>query len=609
MFSSANEGRTAIFQDGVISVASILTRVRRSRVSGLTTIMTTKNSSSGSEKGAANSRSGKKAKSAGFIEPTNFKPNWLETGPLSPDMLPDATGQEKPPLTPDEFEALQDSLQRFYREDLGDEPQETPTTLPEAFVPSAIIEEANNATEEVNEAPENPTETEVVEEPESAPLNEVEEPEAWIAPLLNQDAGSAIKSEDIELQTPMETSWDVLPADDFVEESPIAAAAATTPDARPNQSSKATQPRMKKRRDRLSWAMFVVSLLILGSAAVVYFVNPFSRLALETASLARPVNSSSLPAPTTGSGAWCLSGEFLQESRDKPQLTDSGASGDILAEDSVFSLDYAIASPGTYTWQVVDCNNELLAYPAAPAWVTTTESNQTVTFNFDSNERSDPLFFPISYVVSAMDDTDEFQIIGNFQDWNPNDASSKMQRLNLGLFQQVRRIARSGIYEGYIIAGDHRHAVDAYGRTTDPIPFSFTTEHNGEYVVFLVDTDRGRASVIYDMPPVLTSLAYGSGNWMLSGALVALAGLLLISVLMRWLILHNKKLQLESGCPNCGRHELMRISRRPADRALHMVAIPAYRYRCRNCTWEGTRLSEEGAAISAGVPLTFYEGD
>ena len=248
-------------------------------------------------------------------------------------------------------------------------------------------------------------------------------------------------------------------------------------------------------------------------------------------------------------------------------------------------------------------------WAAALAWVTTTEPNQPVTFNFDSNERSDPLFFPISYVVSALDDTDEFQIIGNFQDWNPDDASSKMQRLNLGLFQQVRRIARSGSYEGYVIARDRRHAVDAYGRTTDPIPFSFTTDRNGEYVVFLLDTDRGRASVIYDIPPVLTSLAYGSGNRMLSGALVALAALLLISVLLRWLILHNKKLQLESGCPNCGRHELMRISRRPADRALHMVAIPAYRYRCRNCTWEGTRLSEEGAAISAGVPLTFYEGD
>ncbi len=575
--------------------------------------MTTKNSSSGSEKGTANPRSGKKTKSAGFIEPTNFKPNWLETGPLSPDMLPDAAGQEKPPLTPDEFEALQDSLQRFYQEDAGnDEPQELPTTPPEEFVPSTIIEEANIAKEEVEEAPENPTEIEAVEELESAPLDKVEEPEAWIAPLLNQDAGSAIEPEAMEIQTPLETSWDVLPADDFVEETPIAAAVATavpTPDTKPNQSSKTTRPRTKKRRDRLSWVLFIISLLILGMAAVVYFVNPFSRLALEAASLARPVNSSDLPAPTTGSGAWCLSGEFLSESGNKPQLTDSGASGDILAEDSVFSLDYAIASPGTYTWQVVDCNNESLAYPAAPAWVTTTEPNQTVAFNFDSTERSDRLFFPISYVVSALDNTDEFQIIGNFQGWNPNDASSKMQRLNLGLFQQVRRIARSGSYEGYVISGDRRHAVDAYGRTTNPIPFSFTTDRNGEYVVFLLDTDRGRASVIYDMPPVLTSLAYGNGNWALTAALITLAGLLLIGVVLRWLILHNKKLQLDSGCPNCGRPELMRISRRPADRALHMAAIPAYRYRCRNCTWEGTRLSEEGAAISAGVPLTYYEGD
>jgi len=575
--------------------------------------MTTKNSSSGNEnktKDTTDPRSGKKAKSAGFIEPTNFKPNWLETGPLSPDMLPDTTGQEKPPLTPDEFEALQDSLQRFYQEDASDEPQETPTTPPEEFAPSPSIEEANIATEEMSEATESPTEIEVVEEPGSAPLGEVEEPEAWIAPLLNQDAGPAIEPEALELQPPLEPSRDVLPAADFVEETPVVAAtAATTPDATPNQSSKATRPRTKKRRDRLSWALFIVSLLILGIAAVVYFVNPFSRLALGAASLARPVNSSSSPAPAAGSGAWCLSGEFLSESGNKPQLTDSGTSGDILIEDSVFSLSYPIASPGAYEWQVIDCDNESLAYPATSAWVTTTEPNQTVTFNFDSNERPDPLFFPIPYVVSAIDDTNEFQVIGNFQGWNPDDASSKMQRLNLGLFQHVRRIARSGSYEGYIIAGERSHAVDAYGRTVNPIPFSFTTDRNGEYVVFLMDIDRGRASVIYDMPPTLTSLAYGSGNWMLSGALVILAGLLLAGILLRWLILHNKNLQLESGCPNCGRHELMRISRRPADRALHMAGIPAYRYRCRNCIWEGTRLSEEGAAISAGVPLTFYEGD
>lgn len=576
--------------------------------------MTTKSSSTGNknnEKNVGNPPTAKKSKSAGFIESTSFKPNWLETGPLSPDMLPAPTTnqEEAPPLTPDEFDALQESLQRYYREVSGDEPEEIAQAEPIESIAFTSTEE----TDPVAEEPASDTVIEIVEKPKPAPQVAIAEPEAWIAPLLDPVVESPIESEPIEITALPNPVEDAPQSDQFIEELLLAITSATTvtvlPDAKEDQSSKVARPKTKRRRDRLSWALFFLSLLILGAAALIYFVNPFSRLALGAASLARPVASPDLPSPTTGSGAWCLSGEFLSGSGDKPQLTDSGASGDILAEDSVYSLDYAIASPGSYKWQVVDCNNEALAYPAAPAWVTTTEPNQAVTFNFDSTERADPLFFPIPHVVSALDDTDNYQIIGDFQGWNPDDTSGRMQKLNLGLFQHIRRIARSGSYEGYVIAGDQDHAIDAYGRTTDPIPFSFTTEHNGEYVVFLVDTDRGRASIMYDMPPVLTSLAYGSGNWMLSGALVILAGLLLLSVILRRLILHNKNLQMESGCPNCGRHELMRISRRPSDRALHMVGIPAYRYRCRNCIWEGMRLSEEGTAVSAGVPLAFYERD
>ena len=53
---------------------------------------------------------------------------------------------------------------------------------------------------------------------------------------------------------------------------------------------------------------------------------------------------------------------------------------------------------------------------------------------------------------------------------------------------------------------------------------------------------------------------------------------------------------------------LMRISRRSSDRLLHVFGIPAYRYRCRNCTWEGTRLSEAGRSISPGATITRIEG-
>lgn len=574
--------------------------------------MTTKKTTSGNRKNSqrpTDSRAGKKSKSAGFIESTNFKPNWLETGPLTPDMLPDPVAEDdKSQLTQDEFEALQDSLQRFYQEASDEDPDASPPAAPvESGEPLLPIEPTTPVELEI-ETPEMVSESEFVGDLEPEPAAAMPEPEAWIAPLIERDAGPEPALPPAEVVP--QPSWGIPSDDQFVEEENVTAdipPVLTSPAKRQEQSSKTARPQKKKRRDRLSAALLITSLFLLSAAAFVYFVNPFSRIALGAASLARPVTSPTIPDPATGSGAWCLRGDFLTGPGDNPQLIDSGASGDILAEDMIFSLDYPIANPGTYEWQVIDCGNDSLVYPAAPAWVTTTEPDQTVTFNFDSNKRSDPLFFPISYVVSALDDVNEFQVIGNFQDWNPDDTSGRLQRINLGLYQQVRRIARAGSYEGYVIAGDQKNAIDAYGRTTEPIPFSFTTDRNGDFVVFLVDTDRGRASVMYDMPPVLTSLAYGSGNWMLSGALVLVAGLLLLGMVIRWLILHNKRLQMDAGCPNCGRHELMRIARRPADRALHVVGIPAYRYRCRNCIWEGTRLSEEGAAISPGVPLAYFE--
>ena len=592
-----------------------------------------KNKSQKPDNRANDPRTGKRPKSAGFIESSDFKPNWLETGPLSPDMLPDPLAEEDVQLTPDEFDALQSSLKRFYEEADDHELPEPGAAEPgEPELTEAALEDGSiKLVESVDDAPELAEELasaadEVGEmagalpvaaetalsdgwEEDATELSPAEP--AWITPLLEAETDTPSTPPDSTLYEayPVIESFDE-PADDFVDDEElepvaVATAAPTRPAAKPR---KVARPETRRRPDRLSILLLILSLLLLGAAALVYFVNPFSRLALGSASLARPISSPTTQSPTAGSGEWCLSAPFLPAGTERPRLLDSGSGGDILADDLVFSLEYVLPEPGTFEWQVVDCNNDALVYPAdAPAWATTTEANQAVTFNFDSDQRADPLFFPIPYVVSAIDATTDYRVIGNFQDWSSDDPSAVLQKLNVGLHQQVRRMARSGSYEAYIIAADKSQAMDAYGRTTDPIPFSFETERNGEYVVFLVDTDRGRASIMYDMPPLLTSLAYGNGNWILSLALVGLASLLLFGLIVRWIILHSKRLQMTAGCPNCGRQELMRISRRSTDRALHLFGIPAYRYRCRNCVWEGTRLSETGAAISPGVKLAYFD--
>lgn len=620
----------------------------------------------------------KKRKSAGFIETSGFKPNWLETGPLSPDMLPDASETEQAQLTPDEFETLQASLQRFYQQAEAENPaSDLPQTSDLVTEEPVVVEsvqtgaeaeidfvapsiEGKNLAEAVAQT--SPPITDPVAPPlESENLTEavaytstpiavaplfvtdieadvdetlltsdlpvidevgvnetlstLEDFDAWVQPLLATDPAE-VRAADSSLPSVMMVAQLWAEADTFIEDSPAEIVEDVPTMEEPDEEEivppvvpvqpRITAPKVKRRRDRLSAVLLIVSLLLLAAAAVIYFVNPFSRLALGAASLARPVSSPTIAPPRLASGDWCLRGDFLDANAQETRLIDTGLDGDILAQDQVYLLEYAVAQPGTYEWQVVDCADASLAYPGAPAWITTSETGQNVTFIFDSNERSDPLFFPIPYVVSAADATSDFRVIGSFQDWNPDDTSGELERISSGLYQQVRRIARSGSYEAYVIAGKEDQAIDAYGRTTVPIPFSFQTERNGDYVIFLVDTDRGRASVMYDMPPVLTSLAFGNGFRLLSLALAGLAALLLFGLIVRLMIMRNKRLQMESGCPNCGQQELMRIARQRGDRFLHLFGIPAYRYRCRNCTWEGTRLSEAGTTVSPGVSVARF---
>ena len=128
------------------------------------------------------------------------------------------------------------------------------------------------------------------------------------------------------------------------------------------------------------------------------------------ASLARPVASPSVTPPgAADNGNWCLQGSFPTGDA-LPRLMDDGAQGDVVANDDVFSLEYPIATPGSYRWQVVNCDDPERAFPPAMAWITTSQPNQVVTFVFDSNERADRLFFPIPYAVSALDGMEEFYV-------------------------------------------------------------------------------------------------------------------------------------------------------------------------------------------------------
>lgn len=88
---------------------------------------------------------------------------------------------------------------------------------------------------------------------------------------------------------------------------------------------------------------------------------------------------------------------------------------------------------------------------------------------------------------------------------------------------------------------------------------------------------------------VVAWLVNGYGAWIVGAALLGLA--LLYAVWVRHRMVSNKNLWFGTGCPSCMERELVRVTRKSSDRLYGLLAIPAYRYACRNCTWRGLRIA------------------
>jgi hypothetical protein len=568
----------------------------------------------------------KKSKSKGFIESTSFKPTWLETGPLSPDMLPPELAEQVLAETAAGGEPSDDlldklaELERLYGESGGDDAiPEAPAkdSDPEGEIavesvttPVAAVDDTGVTAEQPPVVDEAAVPLDAVSEAQGPPVDTLRAIED--EPLLPEEpaAAAAVWTEVIDGAANASLALDddlaAAESEDLADASvaPVAVAPAPPPAAKPKPARQAKPKRKHPLFDRLARILLVLGLGSLGLAALTYFVNPFARIALGTAELARPAASADLADPATVGANWCVSGSFQEAGAAPLPMQDSGGRGDIVADDQVFGFELDTLPAGAYQWQVVDCAVGEPAYPAAASWIQVASDGDPVAFLFDSREHEDRLFFPIPFVVSAIDSTERYQVSGSFQGFNPDDPSAILQHLGGGVYQHVRRIARPDVYEAYIVAaGRPDQAIDAYGRTSEPIPFSFETGRSGDVVVFLLDTNRGRASVLYGMPRWATELAYGPAFRILS-VLLGLLGLLLLGwMLLRMVMMGNDANWLDAGCPNCGRPELMRVSRKSGDRLLNLLGIPAYRYQCRNCTWMGTRLSEDGAPVSPGATI------
>lgn len=88
---------------------------------------------------------------------------------------------------------------------------------------------------------------------------------------------------------------------------------------------------------------------------------------------------------------------------------------------------------------------------------------------------------------------------------------------------------------------------------------------------------------------VISWLINERGTWIVGAALLAV--FVLFMFLVRRRLINNRGLWFGTGCPNCMERELVRVSRKGGDRLYGLLALPAYRYACRNCTWRGLRIA------------------
>lgn len=94
--------------------------------------------------------------------------------------------------------------------------------------------------------------------------------------------------------------------------------------------------------------------------------------------------------------------------------------------------------------------------------------------------------------------------------------------------------------------------------------------------------------------PLLSYLpinALPSSRQILTGIGVLILVAFFFALLARWRIKSNRAYQFINGCPNCHKHELVRVHRQFFHRFLaKTLRIPLRNYACRNCEWKGTLL-------------------
>ena len=349
-------------------------------------------------------------------------------------------------------------------------------------------------------------------------------------------------------------------------------------------------PRKRQPVLQLRWWREALLVLFLITA-VIFIINPFTRLAQAQATVARPSEPLAVAPPTTPNNGYCITGDFLEWNGSDTQLVDDGSSGDRTAGDGIYSRTLTFDQPDRYLWRVLPCGNWSLAVPEKAAWVFVTEPNQPITFTFNPDMPPSNLW-PRTYAFTANDTLPARTVaVGSFQNerWDSEDPLTQMKPSGNGQYQLAYRVPLPSRYETYVSVQGRGEGIGASGRSREPVPLAFSTEFPAEMVVIQYDGRTDRIAVLYGIPWWLSWLGYGWGARIIA-ALSVLGALVLAAQIAYSRVVLRPDRQYSAGCPNCQQHTLQRIGREPSDYLLKTVGVPVRRYKCEQCGWKGRRI-------------------
>ncbi|GJM42253.1 MAG: hypothetical protein DHS20C20_25350 [Ardenticatenaceae bacterium] len=348
--------------------------------------------------------------------------------------------------------------------------------------------------------------------------------------------------------------------------------------------------RKKQRFPELRWWREILMVLLLATA-VLFIINPFTRLAQSQATVSRPVEPLAVTPPTNPEEGYCLTGDFAEWNGRSLPLSDDGTNGDRDSGDNLYSRTVTFEETGRYLWRVLPCGQWNLAVPERSAWVFVTEPNQEITFTFNPEMPASRLW-PRTYAFTANDTLPARVVaVGSFQPnrWDNEDSNTQMEPIGKGQFQLVYRVPLPHSYETYVVVQGRSEGIGASGRSMEPIPLEFSTEFPSELVVIQYDARTDRIGVLSGMPWWLSWLGFGWGARIIMA--FALLGFLLLAAQTSYSrVLKRPDWQYGAGCPNCQQHDFTRITRETPDYLLDLIGVPVRRYKCNQCDWEGRRI-------------------